>query len=163
MNGKCHFVFGAATAASATMIIGPSIPGGILLISTCLLGSQFPDIDRADSGIRKKTAPVSTALAKILKKTGYSGFVHRGIFHDIALYLIGVLISWYFTQYLLGFFIGCVSHTLLDGFTPFGVPVFFGKGQLRIAKFDGNDIPALILTWVISILMIGITIWYRYL
>lgn len=158
MNGNCHFVFGAAVGTSVmlnTSYIAELLPNIIISPETStlfilggLLGGIFPDIDNPISYVGKLTAPVSTVIGKIGAIMGKSGKNHRGILHDPAVYIAGLVLAYLYFTPLVGFFIGCLSHTFLDLFNPSGVPFLFGAFRLRLAKIPSGSAAGIIFTWV---------------
>ena len=156
MNGNCHFVFGAAVASAAVMNLDklsemfPQVScdstTATLLIMGGLLGSITPDIDNPTSHMGRLSYPVSKWISNIGALTGKEMMHHRGILHDLGLYLLALGLCYFYFQPLCGFFLGCVSHTFLDLFNPAGVPVF-GR-HLRLAKIKSGSKASIILTWI---------------
>lgn len=162
MNGNCHLIFGTATGITTALILSPDMVTTTALISTCLLGSLFPDIDNEKSHIGQLTVPVSTVINEISKTFGKTGKNHRGIFHDMGVYIIGLCVSIYFQIPVYGFFIGALSHLVLDAFTPAGIPLFMIK-KIHLGKFPSGGKASIILTWALSLLCLGIGVFYEYL
>lgn len=178
MNGNCHFVFGTAVATSlcvtgATDIIYQNVNNiGItdetrvvfntLLITSCLIGSVFPDIDSPKSNIGQLTKPLSTGIGEISKGMGKTGKNHRGIFHDIGIYILLGIFSFFYFPSLMGFFIGALSHLLLDAFNPMGVPVFCGYKKLRLGKIYSGSKESVAFTWILTIGILVIGFGYTY-
>lgn len=113
-------------------------PTAIILIVFVLLGSLFPDIDHRNSKIGKKVKPLSILFNKFLG--------HRGIFHSWFLY--NILYIAIFATYSMfapaeyhyiyffantGFYIGCLSHLILDTFNKTGVPWLFPLSTKKIS------------------------------
>ncbi len=162
MNGNCHFIFGASVGALASGILQTTPAETTLIISTCLIGSIFPDIDNPRSHFGQLTKPISTIIGKVQKWEGKKEYQHRGILHSLFLYVALLIVSYFFCPYLIGFFIGALSHLFLDMFNPSGVPVFLFK-RIRLAKLpSSNEKGCLILSGIFTALVIGITIycWY---
>ena len=108
-------------------------------IPAAVVGSTFPDIDL-------KFADLIPAKGK--KKTLWR--THRGITHHpfvvLALFLLWVYLSTAYPQYkfywdyLYGFWVGYLSHLVLDAFTKLGIPVGFGyypRFSLKLMKTGG--------------------------
>jgi inner membrane protein len=183
MNGNCHFIFAAASAAAIAMnlemmstaiasvsdMIGmegigiDASPSGVtLIIMGALIGGIFPDIDNPDSSMGHLSKPLSTVIGSISVLTGKTGMKHRGIFHDFAIYVMGFILSFFLFQPLMGFFIGALSHLFLDAMNPAGVPVLFGIKTLRFAKVKSGSKEAVFLTWLLVVLVLLIGIVCRY-
>ena len=164
MNGNCHFIFGASVGAAGVMTLEvlhaylPNIQttpeAATLLILGGLLGSVFPDIDNPTSYFGKLTAPVSKWIGKVGKAFGKSGAHHRGIFHDGAIYIAGLLLSYRFFPPLIGFFAGCLSHIYLDLFNPSGVPFLLGVKHLHLGKIESGSKASIFFTWVSAALVL---------
>lgn len=127
-----------------------------LLIMGGLIGGIFPDIDNPKSHFGQLSKPVSTVIGKIGKVTGKTGSHHRGIFHDISIYIAGLILSYLYAPFLLGFFLGAITHLFLDMFNPAGVPVFFGIKRLHLGKIEADSKSAMILTYLLILFTIGI-------
>lgn len=134
-----------------------------LFICTCLIGSIFPDIDSPKSNFGQLTAPLSTVIGKIGKAKGKTGKNHRGIFHDIGIYIILGLLSYSYFPAIIGFFVGAISHLILDAFNPMGVPVLFGVKHLHFGKVYSGSNESVVLTWALSImcLIFGFLVYYN--
>ena len=158
MNGNCHFVFGAALGTALAVNVGAisSVLENVtatpetatLLVLGGLIGGIFPDIDNPKSYVGKLAAPVSTAIGKVGKATGKVGKQHRGILHDPAVYIAGLILCYLYFPPLVGFFVGCLSHTFLDMFNPMGVPFLFGVSHLHLGKIPSGSKASVIFTWV---------------
>ncbi len=104
-----------------------------------VIGSTFPDIDLKFSSLIPE---------KGKKKTLWSA--HRGITHHplvvLTLFLLWVYLEntfpeyHFYWQFLYGFWVGYLSHLVLDAITKLGIPVGFGyypRLSLGIMKTDG--------------------------
>ncbi len=153
MNGNCHFVFGASVGASVSLMCGLSSAETTLLISTCLIGAIFPDIDNPTSNMGQLSKPISTVIGKVGRVFGKSGKNHRGIFHDPFFYIIGAYLSYLYFPPLLGFFLGAFTHLFLDMFNPSGIR-FLGVKFLRLAKIPSGSKESVAFTWIATILVL---------
>jgi len=126
-----------------------------LLIMGGLIGGIFPDIDNPKSSMGFLTKPVSTILGKFSELTGKTGVNHRGIFHDFTLYVAGLILSYLYFPPMLGFFLGGISHLILDAFNPMGVPILFGIRTLRLGKIYATSKAAIAFTWLMTFLVIA--------
>lgn len=171
MNGNCHALFGAAVSTSIAINLHqisnliPNIsdaPEGItLMILGGIVGSIFPDIDNPTSYMGRLSSPVSNLIGTIGSLTGKTGSHHRGLLHDPAVYIIGLVLCYFYFTPLLGFFIGCLSHLFLDMFNPSGVPFLFGfKKRMRFMKIPSGSTQSVILTWVNVVMVIAFGILY---
>jgi membrane-bound metal-dependent hydrolase YbcI (DUF457 family) len=162
MNGNCHFVLGISVATACCIQTDADLTNIVLITSSCLLGSIFPDIDNPASHFGQLTKPISTIIGKTSEAMGKSGSNHRGLFHDIALYGLGLGLSLYYSLALIWFFLGTLSHLLLDSFTCAGVPIMLGQGRFRLAKCKSGDKSSIAITWILA-LLIPIGVWlYKY-
>lgn len=178
MNGNCHFVFGASCTTALALNIesinkfivnspikfaNTNIEFGATLVASFimggLIGSIFPDIDSPNSYMGKLSAPLSTIIGKISKWLGKSGYRHRGVFHDVSLYIIGLVLSYYFAPYMIGFFVGALSHLFLDMFNPVGVPCFIARrGFVRLGKIESGSKLSIWFTYSLTFLVLAIGI-----
>lgn len=149
MNYRTHKIGGiCAGIVTSTLLFmdNPSpttLISSLLLISGASLGSIMPDIDKSTTKIGKKflLKPISLYIQK---KYG-----HRTITHSLIVSLIGLSLLVYsscmfrgiayylYSNLVIGFSIGYMSHLLLDLLTVQGVPLFypFDKTKYRICKF----------------------------
>lgn len=153
MNGNCHFVFGASVALSSALMLRLDSTNACLLISNCLIGSIFPDIDNPRSNMGQLTAPISTVIGKIGKSMGKVGSKHRGVFHDPALYMLGFAVSYFFCRPLIGFFIGAFTHLFLDAFNPAGIRLL-GVKYINFAKFPSSSNVAKNFTYTLTVIVL---------
>ena len=162
MNGNCHLVFGAATGTAVCLLLKTDAATSSAIISTCLIGSLLPDIDNPESHIAKLTVPVSSLIGKISEAFGKTGWNHRGIFHSILPYILGLYLSFTRFRPILGLFIGALSHLFLDSFNPSGIPVLFGFKRLRFARIKSESVSGIILTWMFTFLIVLSAVYIRY-
>lgn len=158
MNGNCHFVFGAAVGTALSLnldYISTALPNIsdtpetiTLFILGGLIGGILPDIDNPSSYVGKLTVPVSMMFASMGKVTGKTGKNHRGIMHDPIVYIAGLILSYLYCTPLVGLFIGCLSHLILDLFNPSGIPFLFGAAQLHLGKIPSGSKSSVAFTWV---------------
>ncbi len=162
MNGNCHFIFGASIGALSSVALHTDATTTALLVSTCLIGSIFPDIDNPNSNFGQLTKPISTIIGKIQKLEGKKAYQHRGILHSFLLYFIGLIITYIWCPYLLGFFIGALSHIFLDMFNPSGVPLLLFR-RIRFARIpSSNEKACLLVTSGFTLFAILCTIYMGY-
>lgn len=166
MNGNLHFVFaGACTSMVALNLdkitaLGLNIEANAatatLIIMGGLIGGIFPDIDNPKSHMGQLSKPVSTIIGKISGFIGKKGCMHRGICHDFSLYLAGLIWSYFCFPPMMGFFLGALSHLLLDAFNPMGVPVLFGASTLHLGRIYAGSKAASLFVWAATFFVIGI-------
>ena len=168
MNGNCHFVFGAAIGTALAInidLVSTALPNitsthetVTLFILGGLVGSIFPDIDNPNSYMGKLTVPVSTVLGQVSEAFGKTGSHHRGVLHDLSVYLAGLVLSYLYFSPLIGFFIGCLSHLFLDMFNPAGIPFLFGVSKIHLGKIKSGSKESVIFTWVavVAVTALGI-------
>lgn len=168
MNGNCHCTLGLAIGAMLALnmdslsVTFPNIKysaeTATLLIEGCLIGGIFPDIDNPKSFMGRLSYPLSRYIDKIGKKFGKGGKYHRGLFHDIFAYSIGLLLSYFCLPTLVGFFIGCISHIYLDLFNPTGIPSLIKNKNIHFGNILSGSKQAISFTRlnVVLVLLLGI-------
>lgn len=172
MNGNCHFIYAASVNGMIALnldkinMILPNIPYDdsmrALIIMGGLIGGIFPDIDNPKSSFGQLSKPVSTIIGKIGSAFGKKGANHRGIFHDFSIYLAGLILSYYFAPFLIGFMIGALTHLFLDAFTPAGVPFIFGTFQIHLGKVTSGSKGAIVLTYILMVMSVGLGLTINY-
>lgn len=122
-----------------------NIQSKIIFIIIMLIASALPDIDSYRSKIGKKIKPISFLINLF--------FRHRGIFHSpFILMLISLVIALINHEIAAAFFIGYLSHLILDSLTPGGVMFFYPfskkrtKGFIRTGSLFENILFILLLT-----------------
>ncbi len=114
-----------------------NVPGYAL--PAVVIGSTFPDIDLKFS---------SLVPSKGRKKSLWN--THRGITHH-PLLLLGLFLIWvslerylpqyhFYWQFLYGFWVGYLSHLVLDALTPLGIPVgasYYPRLKIPLMKTGG--------------------------
>lgn len=154
MNGNCHFIFGTACVTMVALNAGADTTTTTLLITSGLIGSIFPDIDNPNSHMGKLSVPLSTIICKCSSWLGKSGKEHRGIFHDIGIYIVGLVLCYFFFPQMIGFFVGAISHLILDCFNPSGIPFLFGVRNIHLGKIPSGSKRAIVFTWVFTVLVL---------
>ena len=110
MKWYTHAVFG--------LLVGVLLRFDIFMILICVFASLVPDIDSPKSFIGFIFRPLSNILETL--------FRHRGIFHSLFVAIILGGVIWMFSyRFALAFFVGYVSHLVIDGFTKQGVRLFY--------------------------------------
>lgn len=97
-----------------------------IFFAFAIIGSLFPDIDLPKSKISQK----ATFISKMLNKSfGHRGLIHSPFFYILLLIIINLLAKKYlFITHIyifvasIGFFIGVLSHLLLDTLNKTGIP-----------------------------------------
>ena len=120
MKYKTHIAFGIFVALLIHKVLYNT--DLILFLIISIFASILPDIDSTNSKIGKKVKIIGLL------------FKHRGIFHSLFFAIIlSVFIFLIFNKiYATGFFIGYVSHILLDATTKQGVRPFVPMFNIRI-------------------------------
>lgn len=148
MKSNLHLAFGIVVGTAFAMNIKDftetfvNIPftqeSAAMMVSECVLGSIFPDIDAPNSYVGKLTYPVSKYVKKFGEVFGKTNEQHRGMFHDVGLCLLLMIITYFYFTPLCFFFVGCLSHIFLDMFNPNGVPFLWVK-RMRLACMPANS------------------------
>jgi len=114
-----------------------NIQNKIVFVAILLIASALPDIDSYKSKLGKKIKPISFLINIFLG--------HRGIFHSpFFLILTSMLIAIINLEIAAAFFIGYLSHLVLDSLTPEGVMFFYPfskkrtKGPIRTGSLFEN-------------------------
>jgi inner membrane protein len=133
MNYRQHLIFGQLLGGGI-QVLGHIGSTNILLLPTyyggVALGSLLPDIDHPKSFLGSKIP--------IIPRLIYKNFGHRSITHSIlGTATLGIATALSLHQYpyfILGNFIGYISHLLGDMLTKQGIPLFwpFEKKRYRI-------------------------------
>lgn len=179
MNGNCHFLMGVAVGsmlALNTENIATLLPNieatnemAVLYVEGAILGGIFPDIDNPKSFMGRLAMPFSKRIDRIGKFFGKGGKHHRGLFHDMTVYIIGLILSCIYFPALVGFFIGCLSHIYLDLFNPTGIPSLVSEKNLHLCWLTGDitsgSKKAITFTYINIgiVLLIGICIRFQHL
>ena len=104
------------------------IQNKIVFIVILIISSALPDIDSYKSKIGKKIKPLSFLINIFLG--------HRGIFHSLFLLIpISVFIAIINPEIAAAFFIGYLSHLVLDSLTSEGVMFFYPFSKKRTKGF----------------------------
>jgi inner membrane protein len=96
----------------------------LIYFALVLLGSIFPDIDRSNSFLGRRTKIISIPISIV--------FGHRKLFHSllfvVLVYAAGMILmvqmQWDL-YYLNGFIVGIISHLMADYVTKRGIPIFY--------------------------------------
>lgn len=121
-----------------------------------IVGSVLPDIDNPVSYVGKLCSHISEIIGKIHTLQGKEEWRHRGVMHDAAIYLVGLILCYFYFSPLVGFFLGCLTHIFLDMFNPAGVPLLFGVKKLRFAKIKSGDTKSTVVAVVFTIITIAL-------
>lgn len=172
MNGNLHFVFAGACSSMVALNLDKITALGLnidcnsatvtLLIMGGLIGGVFPDIDNPKSHMGQLSKPVSTVIGKISAAMGKKNEFHRGLCHDLALYTLGIILSYFYFPPLIGFFLGALSHLFLDAFNPMGVPVLLGAYILRLGRIYAKSKSATFFVWCTTLLVTAIGVGVRF-
>lgn len=165
MNGNCHLLFGTSVSIASAVnlpLIAEYLPNiqatpemTALIVLGGIVGCLLPDMDNPSSYVGKLCVPISRWIGNIHKLQGKADWQHRGILHDGAIYLGGLLFSYFCFTPLLGLFLGGVTHCLLDMFNPSGIPFLFGIKRLRLGKIASGSSEAVMFTTVCTLAVIA--------
>lgn len=127
MKFKTHAVFGILCALFTFSYFATTTSQKIIFFIFAFFGSVFPDIDIHNSWINRKLF-LSQLIAGVTK--------HRGIFHSLFLATPLSYLLYYF-NHLIGtaFFIGYISHLLIDSLNHMGVNLIHPIQKLHISGF----------------------------
>lgn len=168
MTGKTHMLFGLCIGitTSAILLKEPytisklELSGGIIIGS--VLGSLLPDFDEPNSTIGRRCKPLSHLINAIF---GHRGITHAPIIHIILINFL-MLSSQFFSNnikllgisFIIGLFLGGISHLILDSATVMGIPLLypFSKRTYPYLKFKTGSKSEVLIR--IAILVITIII-----
>ena len=123
MMFRTHLAF--SFLISILIIDSFNIQNKVMFIVILLIASVLPDIDSYKSKLGRKIKPISFLINIFLG--------HRGIFHSLfLLILISLIIAFINNEIAAAFFIGYLSHLILDSLTPEGVMFFYPFSKKRI-------------------------------
>lgn len=176
MNGNSHLLFSTTVSTMIALNIDkvnsalPNIsvtPETITLIVVGgIVGGVLPDIDNPKSYVGKLTYPLSKWIGDLGKwhDTSKEYKYHRGIMHDLMLWLILLVVSYFFAPPLCAVCIGCLTHIYLDLYNPVGVPVLVSNRSIHIGSINANSKSAITFTRlnVIIALIVGLYIKFVY-
>ena len=122
---RTHLVF----ALFLSLVVHNFYPLGWVFFLFVFIGSGFPDIDMPKSKFGKQLGVVSVLVNFFFK--------HRGYFHSLLLSIgIGSVLIWFWgLNYGLGFFVGFVSHLIMDGLTKQGIEIFYPFKWVKLKGF----------------------------
>lgn len=146
MKGITHSLGGVMAGVALVACSTPDlttvegIGTAVSAIGVATLGSLLPDIDHQHSTVSKKFRLLSflyrivSVLGKLFR---LDVFEHRGVMHTLVVPIILLISSFVVkdatVKYLLiAGLVGYLSHILLDGFNPMGVPLFSPFYNLKI-------------------------------
>ena len=122
MRFRTHIIF--SLLIGILIIDSFDIQNKIVFVVILLIASALPDIDSYKSKIGKKIKPLSFLINIFLG--------HRGIFHSpFLLILISIIISIINIEIAAAFFIGYLSHLILDSLTLKGIMLFYPFSKKR--------------------------------
>ncbi len=123
MKFRTHLIF--SFLIGLLIIDSFNIQNKIIFITILLIASVLPDIDCYNSKVGRKIKPISFLINILLG--------HRGIFHSpFLLILVSMIIAIINIEIAAAFFVGYLSHLVLDSLTPGGVMFFYPFSRKRI-------------------------------
>lgn len=128
MTGRGHRLFGVGFGVLTGLLIAPKF--GMLTVSTLLAG----------------VLPGSTAPDWLEGKIGnFRVITHRTITHTLIFWLLPLVALFPFighqnfaVTFIVGFFIGGLSHCIGDLGTPLGIPIWHPGKRVSINLWSGN-------------------------
>lgn len=166
MNNKTHKIGGICSGLMASTFLfsnNMSLTGVVssgIIIAGATIGSLAPDIDHPESKVGRKLLlkPISILISKL--------FGHRTITHSVlvSIFMFYALLTttamfegifgFIYSNLIIGFCVGWMSHLLLDFITTKGIPLYYPiiKKKYNLFKFKtGKD------EEIVSMLLILIT------
>jgi inner membrane protein len=146
MLGVTHVLFGLLVGTAFAAWFG----NNELFLLFAALGALFPDIDHPKSLLGRWVKPVSY----FSKHRGFFHSVLGGVFFTVLLDVFLRLIEQHNTNYPLVFFLGYLSHLLLDGSTKQGIFALWPtnikfKGKRRVGSWYEKLLQAMIVLLLI--------------
>lgn len=168
MLAREHLAYGLTLGIALSIAFNntPYFDNKVIAIGGAVFGSLLADIDEPKSTMGNLLPVLSHFINKI--------FGHRGLLHDIAIFVpLGIFLI-IKNPLITGFIIGYWSHLLLDSMTIEGIP-FLGiltnpKGTIKnnfhlfpkYMRFKANSNIAKIVTIILIIFTIIVTAFYKY-
>lgn len=120
MNGRTHLITGIVSGVIFASAAPVTPLEQLLIIGVCGAGSLFPDVDHPNSIIGRRVKPLSWIITKT---AGHRGITHSIVFMLLISFVLSLMDP---NSYVLGsFIIGYISHLILDGITPHGIPALY--------------------------------------
>lgn len=141
MNGKQHLTAGIVTGLISSPIVfqiapAPAVASAALIpyIGLAALGALVPDIDKRGSMISRKFRLTSYVVSK---SCGHRGIMHAPIVMTLLWLFTSTIVPSFWSVCLTGLYVGIMSHIILDGLTPMGIPLLypFTKKKFRLGGF----------------------------
>ncbi|MFH0853792.1 MAG: metal-dependent hydrolase [bacterium] len=143
MTGKTHLAAGAALAGWSVFLLAPELtPIGILIGG---FAGLLPDLDASESKLQNIPLQIGGRHGIRLRLFKIPGIIfnklfrHRGPLHSLlSLIILGIILTLLPLPpvLILAAGVGFLSHLLLDGLTPSGVPLFYPVQQrVRLSPF----------------------------
>lgn len=153
MKGETHALGGVCTGLVYAAIMEAPISLALAVIGVSTAGSLFPDIDTRTSKVGSKVKHLSSFINRV--------FGHRTLFHAPLLYVtVSALLGEFlpdFQVYWTAFFLGVMSHLLLDMLNPKGIPLLYPypkKYRLARMKCGGKGEKV-----ICAMLMLAVLFW----
>lgn len=127
MLGKQHLTYGIVTGTCLASQFTDKPVEAVLLWSSCILGSVFPDIDLPSSTIGKRFPGISNIFNNMF---GHRGFLHTPLFLVLLWWAFYFLVGFFSLSYhgfwiLIGFSFGYICHLIQDIMTNNGIKVLW--------------------------------------
>lgn len=147
MKGREHLMLGAAIGASVVAVT-QNYNDGLIFMSTCMLGSLFPDIDLPGSKMGHVFKPISYLLNE---RYGHRGFIHtplNAVLLTVIYWSITYLTApWMFWPTAFGFLMGFFAHLLQDTFTKGGIMWLYPvKSKIHFTNIKSDSITCFFIT-----------------
>lgn len=175
MNNKTHKIGGICSGLIASTVLFSNtfnvegLVSSVLIVCGASVGGLAPDIDHPESKVGRKLLlkPISILINKV--------FGHRTITHSLvmSIFMTILLISstnmfsgilkFIYSNLVIGFCIGWLSHLMLDLITVKGIPIYypFIKKKYSLLKFKTNKDEELVSMIVILITGILMAIYFH--
>ena len=149
---KTHRMFIIFLSLILFYFIKVNFETGLFFLIVAVIASMIPDIDNPTS-----------KLGKNIKLVGYL-FKHRGFFHSLlALFIFSYIFSLFFsTLYATAFFLGYLSHILLDSITKKGVFLFYPFSLKARGPFKTNSLFEKFIFIILTIAVIMLIVPYLF-
>lgn len=176
MNNKTHKVGGICSGIITSTLLFSNNMGveglisSALIVSGATIGSIAPDIDHPQSKVGRKflIKPISIFINKVFGHRTITHSLIMSLFMSIALVastsLFSGLIGFIYTNLIIGFCVGWISHLILDIITIEGIPIYypFIKKKYNIFKFKTNKDEELVSMIVILFTGILMMLYFHY-
>jgi len=148
MMSKTHLAFGVLVGLFFATLL--DVDNKFIFVSIAVIASLIPDLDMPASKLGQKVRPLSWFLNLL--------FGHRGLIHTIFFPLViwGVLVHYNKHFIAAPFFLGYMSHLVIDMLTVQGIYFFYPISKVKVNGFVKTGG---VLEWFIFVAILAGIVW----